>query len=216
MSRDHWCIGWLTTSVLCLGVATASQVGTGISSNLMPLQAQVAPNPRIGLAKRVVSTVFIGNGNFLVTYEFVVGNYGNVDLTNTQVTENLTTTFGTTPFTVNSISSPSNNLTLNPNYNGRNDINLLAGTDTLLVGQSKTLRLVIMVTSDANARTYNNQAAATAQSPNGPVSDLSQNGINPDPDNDGNPTNNNGGTSVNLRSPLTPPHCNPGQNSCQP
>src|SRR5688572_6133123 len=114
MSRDHWCIGWLTTSVLCLGVATASQVGTGISSNLMPLQAQVAPNPRIGLAKRVVSTVFIGNGNFLVTYEFVVGNYGNVDLTNTQVTENLTTTFGTTPFTVNSISSPSNNLTLNP------------------------------------------------------------------------------------------------------
>jgi uncharacterized repeat protein (TIGR01451 family) len=47
-------------------------------------------------------------------------------------------------------------------------------------------------------RTYENLVQGTAQSPSGPVSDQSQAGINPDPDNDGNPTNNNDQTPLNV------------------
>ena len=158
------------------------------------------PTPRIGLAKRVASVVNLGGGNFQVTYDFVVNNAGNVNLNNVQVAENLSTTFGTTPFQVTGISSPSGNLTTNSNFNGVGDINLLAATgNTLAVGESKTIQLVITVTPGANLGPYNNQATATGQDPNGTqVSDPSQNGVNSDPDGDGDPSNNNVPTPLSF------------------
>jgi uncharacterized repeat protein (TIGR01451 family) len=175
---------------------------TGGFPDPTPLVVQPAPpTPRIGLAKRVASPpVNLGNGVFRVTYELVVRNYGNVDLNNVQVTEDLTTTFANaTSFTVapNSVSSPSGDLTPNPNYNGRADNpNLLAGTDnTLVVGASKTIQFIVDVTPGANLGPYNNQARVTGTGlgPNGtPIQadDFSQNGINPDPDADGIPSEN--------------------------
>ncbi|AFZ17360.1 DUF6923 family protein [Allocoleopsis franciscana] len=178
---------------------------TGIYPDPTPLVITPAPpTPRIGLAKRVASSVNLGNGVFRVTYALVVSNLGNVDLNNVQVTEDLTTTFANaTSFTVapNSVSSPSGDLTPNPNYNGRADNpNLLTGTtNTLTVGQSKTIQFIVDVTPGANLGPYNNQAVASGTDPNGQtVTDLSQNGTNSDPDNDGNPANNNDPTPVNF------------------
>ncbi|MEW6498673.1 MAG: hypothetical protein AB1589_40165, partial [Cyanobacteriota bacterium] len=154
--------------------------------------------PALGVAKEVVSIVPADGGNLTVTYRIRARNYGQQELTNLQLTENLATTFGTIPFTLpaNSVTSPNGDLTPNPNYNGRTDINLLAGTDTLAVGQTKVLDLVVTITPDNQTRTYTNQVQGTAQSPSGPVSDQSQAGINPDPDNDNNPTNNNDQTPL--------------------
>ena len=167
-----------------------------------PVQVTPAPpTPRIGLAKRVASVVNVSEGNFQVTYELVVSNFGNVDLTNIQITENLAATYGTTPFTVNSVSSPTGNLTPNPNYNGRDNINLLAGTDTLPIGESRTIQLVITVTPGGNLGPYNNQAQATGQSTAGPVSDQSQNGSDPDSTPNGPPANNGDGDPTNNNEP---------------
>lgn len=170
---------------------------TGLNPDQTPVQVTAAPpTPIIGLAKRVASSVNLGGGVFQVTYQLVISNLGNVDLNNIQVVEDLTNTFAqATSFTVpaNSVSSPSGDLTPNPNYSGRADNpNLLAGTDTLTVGQSKTIQFVVNVTPGANLGPYNNQAVARGTAPNGQtVEDPSQNGTNSDPDGDGNPGNNN-------------------------
>lgn len=178
---------------------------TGIYPDPTPLVITPSPpTPIIGLAKSVASSVNLGNGVFRVTYALVVSNLGNVDLNNVQVTEDLTTTFANvTSFTVspNSVSSPSGDLTPNPSYNGRADNpNLLAGaTNTLTVGQSKTIQFIVDVTPGANLGPYNNQAVASGTDPNGQtVTDPSQNGTNPDPDNDGDPANNNEPTPVSF------------------
>ncbi len=169
------------------------------TNNSVPTPVSFAANPipALGVAKEVVSIVPAGGGNLTVTYRIRARNYGQQDLTNLQLTENLTTVFDI-PFTIppNSVTSPSGDLTPNPNFNGRTDINLLAGTDTLAIGQTKVLDLVITITPGNQTRTYTNQVQGTAQSPSGSVTDQSQAGINPDPDNDNNPTNNNDQTPL--------------------
>jgi uncharacterized repeat protein (TIGR01451 family) len=160
-------------------------------NNNDPTPINFAENPVLGVAKSVASVVDAGNGNSTVTYSIRAQNLGDVPLNNLQLTENLVTTFGSVPFTVNRVSAPQGNLTPNPNYNGRTDLNLLAGTDTLALGETKTLELVVTITPPNERRTFTNQVEGTATSPTGrTVRDLSQNGINPDPDSDRNPTNN--------------------------
>lgn len=171
-----------------------------------PTPLQVTANPTIGVAKTANSITDLGNSNFQLTYNIVVQNLGNIDLNNLQLTENLSNTFGTTPFTVNRVSSSPGNLTPNSNFNGITDTNLLTGTDTLAVGETKTIELVITITPGNNLGPYENQVEATAQSPAGSTRDTSTSGFNPDPDNDGDPTNNNDPTPLDLStSPATEP-----------
>lgn len=166
-----------------------------------PTPLQVTGNPTIGVAKAATSITDLGNSNFQLTYNLVVQNLGNVDLNNLQLTENLSNTFGSTPFTVNRVSSSPGNLTPNSNFNGTTDTNLLSGTDTLAVGETKTIELVVTITPGNNLGAYENQVEATGQSPAGPTSDTSTTGLNPDPDNDGDPTNNNDPTPLDLSTP---------------
>ncbi|MBD2013619.1 hypothetical protein H6F96_06460 [Microcoleus sp. FACHB-53] len=177
--------------------------GNGIANepnNNQPTPVSFNQIPALGVAKELVSIVPSDGGNSTVTYRIRARNYGQENLTNLQLTENLATTFDTIPFTVpaNSVTSPNGNLTPNSNYNGRTDINLLSGTDTLAVGETKVLELVVIITPGNQTRTYENVVQGTAQSPSGSVSDQSQAGINPDPDNDGNPTNNNDQTPLDV------------------
>jgi uncharacterized repeat protein (TIGR01451 family) len=168
-----------------------------------PLRVTASPpRPIIGAAK-TAAFVVDGNGNFQLTYTITIQNLGTVALNNVQVTENLSNTFGATPFTVNRVNSPSGNLTPNSNFNGVTDTNLLAGTDTLAIGETKTIELVVTITPGNNLSSYENLAEATGQSSSGPTSDTSTSGTNPDPDNDGDPTNNNEPTPVSPSSPPT-------------
>lgn len=133
----------------------------------------------IGAAKRVTSVQDLGNGTYDVTYTIVIQNLGETDLSNVQATENLTTTFAAaTNYTVKSISSST--FTVNSSFNGVG--NLLAANQTLSVGQSKAITLVVNVEPGNNLGPYNNQVTASGRSPTGAVvSDKSDNGPNPDP-----------------------------------
>lgn len=146
----------------------------------------------IGLAKRVSNLTRVDNTpTFDVEITFVVENLGAAALDNVQVTDNLETTFGTTGFSVQSVSS--SDFTVNsPGYTGTTsgDTNLLAASgNTLAVGASGEIKLTLRVTPGANRGPYDNtaQTNGTHTGSSTTVSDTSDNGTDPDPNGNGNP-----------------------------
>jgi hypothetical protein len=85
----------------------------------------------------------------------------------------------------------SSNLTVNPAYNGNGNDNLLAAGTILTAGQSGTVHLVIRVNPNGVTATYQSSSTATGVAPDtSVVTDVSQDGCNVDPDNNGDPGNN--------------------------
>jgi uncharacterized repeat protein (TIGR01451 family) len=160
------------------------------TDNSTPTQLGLSPRPILGVAKTVASVEDVGEGNFQVTYNIAVENQGDVPLSNLQVTEDLSTTFGTVPFAIARVAVPSGNFAANDNYDGTTNTNLLTGDGTLAVGQRETIELVVTITPGNNTGPFENQVQGTAQGPDGtPVDDLSTDGTDSDPDDDGDPTN---------------------------
>ncbi len=153
--------------------------------------------PEIGVAKELDSAVRESYGIYQVTFQIRVDNLGNVPLTNVQVTENLATTFAlATSFSVLSVTSPT--LTVNPGFNGAGDTNLLAAGNTLAVGASGTITLTLRVVS-SYLGPFTNQVTAQGDTPAGPpVTDVSQDGADSDPNADGDAGDNNVPTVFSL------------------
>lgn len=109
--------------------------------------------PKIGLSKRVVQTSFNTNGSFDVTFEFTLQNFGTVDLTNVQVTDNLAATFsGTCAATVKALTSAT--YVVNTGFNGLGDVNLLKpGSNTLPVNGKGYILLTVTVANCNGAQT---------------------------------------------------------------
>ena len=168
------------------------------TNNAVPTVVSLGESPSVGLAKLAGTVTNNNDGTFTIPYTLRVNNDGNVNLSNFQVTDNLSTTFGTVPFSVQSISSP-DGLTVNSSFNGSSDTNLLAGTDTLAVNTTAEITFNVLITPGTNAGPFDNTAIANGTSPDGTsVSDDSTNGSNSDPDGDGDPTNNAVPTSVTV------------------
>jgi LPXTG-site transpeptidase (sortase) family protein len=128
---------------------------------------QITPQPGIQVIKSVSKVVFVNPRTFTVTYRIAVKNTGAVILNNVQVTDDLKKTFAlAVSFTVKSVSSST--FTVNPAYNGRTNINLLKGTDSLTTGQQKIILLVVQVDTGGKAHNYTNTAKASGQPPSGP------------------------------------------------
>lgn len=161
-------------------------------------------NPLIGIAKDAVSISKVSTGTYDITFDVLVRNYGNVSLHNVQVTDNLSAAFPLpTTFTVSSISSPT--LNVNPLYDGNSNTNMLIGSDALAVGAEGRITVVVRVIP-ANAGPFENTAIASGLSPSDtPVADESQDGTNPDPDQDGDPTNDDRPTFVMFGPLFDPP-----------
>ncbi|MCB1050594.1 MAG: IPTL-CTERM sorting domain-containing protein, partial [Acidobacteria bacterium] len=145
------------------------------------------PLPSIGLAKQVTSTDYDAlTQTFYVDYTFLVTNPGPVDLTDLQILDDLRATYpAPIAFNVDQISSM--DFAVNPAYDGESDINMLMGTDSLVSGGSGTLTISISIalTAATPAGPYNNTAIAQANGGGTSVSDVSQDGANPDPDGSG-------------------------------
>ncbi|MFV0525576.1 MAG: hypothetical protein ACK5RL_13890, partial [Acidimicrobiales bacterium] len=161
----------------------------GATALTLPLAA------RIGVAKAVDGEPVVNrDGTVTVAYRLVVENLGNEVATHVQLTDDLATQLGP----VTAVSFPSTDgLTPNRAFDGTNDINVLAGTDTLPVGAAASV--VIEVTFRSRSGEVANSATgyATGEIDGVVVNDASAPGTDPDANGDGVPDEE-GATTVDL------------------
>ncbi|MEL6986428.1 MAG: hypothetical protein AAGK97_01250, partial [Bacteroidota bacterium] len=153
--------------------------------------------PAIAIVKVVGTSADASSGvqgNFDVTYDFLIQNLGNTPLSNIEVEENLLAQIGgafvttTQPLILNLTASDGSTApTANPNYDGAGDPNVfLMNTGDLIVGGTISFSIQIEVDPnapgiivDANGN-LNNQATVMATDPDDtPVTDDSDSGTDP-------------------------------------
>ena len=173
-------------------------------------------NSGIGPAKKLISATFTGTaGQYDIVYDIYTRNYGNVSVSNVQVTDDLKAINGAVNLsnvTAVLTSNPAG-VALNPLFNGNANINLLAAGQWLKaypVAQNNfTIRVSCRISNLLNGVVYNNSAIATATGfKNVSLRDSSTNGSNPDLNQndktddlgEGQPT-----PFVILLTPITPP-----------
>lgn len=165
--------------------------------------------PIVGVAKQAGTPVQNPDGTFTIPYTITIKNLapplGPPDpyvLNNVQLTENLSTTFANaTILSIGALQSPT--LTVNPNFNGTTDTQLLQNNvNSLAAGAQATVAFNVTIrpgTGAGGQGPFQNTVTATATGNSGTqVLDRSNDGTNPDPDNDGDPTNNESPTVVTL------------------
>ncbi len=156
----------------------------------------------IGVAKSLSSATSTGTpGQYNLSYDIYVKNYGGWDVTDVQIEELLqgAATAGA-PFTfANSITNVTATLidnpagvTLNPGFNGTTNKYLLAPGQTLpnypVPNNHFTIRVSFRVSSIVIGRVYNNSARVTGIGYAGiNLEDISTNGTNPDLNNNSKP-----------------------------
>ncbi len=142
----------------------------------------------IGAAKNLVSVTPTGTPmQYDVVYDIYVKNYGNMDVNNVQVTDDLTAINGAgnvSNVTTSFVSNPAG-LVLNPSFNGNSNKNLLNGTGTLpnypVANNNVIIRIKCRLSNIKDGVVYNNSATATAKDFNGnDLKDISTNGTDPD------------------------------------
>ena len=102
----------------------------------------IAPNPVLGLAKRNVKTELLPDGSANVTFEFNLENFGNVNLNNLTLTDNLAATFPAS-CAVSVMSLTSDDFIVNPSFTGTGNNNMLAAGNDLPVGDKGAILLTI-------------------------------------------------------------------------
>jgi uncharacterized repeat protein (TIGR01451 family) len=143
--------------------------------------------PQIGIAKQLVSSERDpGNPRlFTVTFEVTLENLGNVPLSDVNATAAFGTVFpAPVSFTVLDLSSAT--FTVSPAFDGQGNVDLLAAGNSLPVGASGVIQIVLRIDTAGERGPFECSSTARATSPAGvPVTDMSQDGDDPDPDADG-------------------------------
>lgn len=146
----------------------------------------------LGAAKRLVSVTPTGTAlQYNVVYDIVVKNYGNMDVTNLQVSDDLAAINGALNVSNVTVTIPvnPNGYTVNPLYTGIGPLavnnNLLSGTPTLpnyaAANSSFTIRISCRLSNIQSGVVYYNSAIATARDfNNNNLRDVSTNGGLPD------------------------------------
>lgn len=148
----------------------------------------------LGLAMSIKDTLRKGDGSLNITYRVILKNYGAGTLTNVQVSDSLTKVYSSlTGSSYQLVGTPTANdsstLRINPDFDGDRDVNLLIAEQSRLAGgRTDSLFFTINVTTDGRLTPYQNRAFGSALSGQNKVTDLSTNGLNPDLNNDNDPT----------------------------
>jgi hypothetical protein len=184
------------SSVGGLGV-TGLAIDGEVEDHLAPIGVEA---PRIGIAKRLISVDRDPADPlaFTVTFAVRLTNFGNVPLSNVNAVANFASVF-TAPasFTVTSVTS--GDFAVNPSFDGNGNPDLLAAGNTLAIGQTGVIQVVLHVASGGKVGPYTASCIARGTSPAGnPVTDVSQDGDDPDPDGNGNPNDNSVPTVIEL------------------
>ncbi|CAH0993896.1 hypothetical protein EMA8858_00001 [Emticicia aquatica] len=141
----------------------------------------ITPNtPAIGIALSVADSAKIDETSYNVTYLALVKNFGNAKLTNVQVSDSLTKTFADSVSykVVGSTIGSNSTLKLNPNFDGKDDVNLLIADSTskLEINQLDSLFFTVKVYHNGYKGPYNNNAYAKAIGSGKIVTDISNAG----------------------------------------
>jgi len=177
-------------------------------NNSDPTPAEFPIDPSIALSKKVQDgPTLISGSNYDLSYRLIVSNTGDTALDNTQVDDKLATTFASAEaWTMEGVTVSTGDCTASTTFNGDSDTGLLSGSDTLAIGASCTIDVKVTVdvgTADGN---FENTAKATGEGPDGtPVSDVSQDGADADPNGDGDATDDNVPTKVLVKGVTPPP-----------
>ncbi len=171
----------------------------------------------VGAAKSLVSVTPTGTANqYTVVYDIVVKNYGNMDVSNLQVTDDLSAINGAGNVSNVSVSIPvnPNGYTVNAGFNGVGNNNLLSAPVVLpnypVANSSFTIRITCRLSGILPGIVYNNQAVVTARDFNSnDLRDLSTNGNNPDLNGNDKPddTGENQPTPLLITVPAITPPC---------
>jgi uncharacterized repeat protein (TIGR01451 family)/gliding motility-associated-like protein len=199
-----------TATGTALGKEVNDNSNTGTVVNKLNDDPTPIVFPMIGLAKTAGIPVLQSNGTYNVTYTLRVQNYSTVALNNIQIIDDLKTVFpdnatnakytiasgAVTVLTSDPINDGTGAITVNPNFNGEGDKNLLIATTSSLTSNASgvayfaTIQFTINVDpkgiNAAYNKAYNNTAtvsASTIVSPDAPtvvtVSDISHNNVSP-------------------------------------
>lgn len=160
---------------------------------LIDAKGNVSPSPgtvtinvllpaTIGLAKQLVSNVKNTDGTYTLTYTFTLVNIGNVAIERLSLMDDLAATFPNCKIIVNRLNT-SGSLYTNPAFDGIADKNMLLSTSTMVALSKEQVSLEINVALLAEGGTFNNSATTEGNSvSDGTVtSDISTDGLNPDP-----------------------------------
>jgi uncharacterized repeat protein (TIGR01451 family)/gliding motility-associated-like protein len=155
----------------------------------------------IGISKKVGDYVALGNDQFEVPYTIYVSNMGGSALSKVQVTDDLDRAFGNGAVILSDTIAvtTTGSLVANTNFTGRpGGLELLKrDSSTLAVGQRFEINFKVKVDiSGASTAQYFNIAKAVAGPDSNQVMDTSTDGLLADPDNDGDPRNNDEPTPI--------------------
>lgn len=167
-------------------------------------------NPVIGAAKQLEHILPLSSSptshDYTLVYRLTVENFGNVALSNLAVFDDVVTQFsGLSPRDYNvwvnadlasptPLLSPAPTLTLSASWNGSASSNILTSGQSLMVSESKHVYISFMVTVNPsvaapNNRLRDNTVIAQGTSPGSTlVTDTSTNGLDPDPNGDDDPS----------------------------
>jgi large repetitive protein len=150
--------------------------------------------PKIGIAKSASKVEQDGNNCFKVTFKFTVKNHGTDSLYQAEVIDNLDNTFGSLA-SYNIVSGPTSVngfLKPNPQYTGSGaNTNLVLASSKLGAGKADTILVTVRYCANGEKRGFTNIATASGNNlPTGgiKVTDVSNNGILTDPNNNNNPS----------------------------
>jgi uncharacterized repeat protein (TIGR01451 family) len=142
--------------------------------------------PSLRLTKTVAQTVQVAGPIFDVTYTLDLLNDGNVTLTDLSLTDDLEATLAPAViFKTPEVSADA--VTPNPAFDGVDIIELLGGTDTLAVGESATVTILVRIDTTVAGPAQGNTAYAGSPELPGPVMSDDPT-VTPDTPSDVNPT----------------------------
>ncbi|MCB1049937.1 MAG: hypothetical protein KDC71_05005 [Acidobacteria bacterium] len=169
-----------------------------------PTPFTIAPLARIGISKSFTKLTSGATPRVQLTY--TVTNYGNQPITSITISDNLNAVYGAgnySHFQDPTYVSGANTFNYNAAYNGNTNTSLLNAGSYLDPGETVKFLIISTLTNITDqglgSGIYHNQVTLNGLDPSAnPVSDLSTEGDDPDPDSNGDPNDNSDPTVIDV------------------
>lgn len=188
-------------------VSVADPDGDGPCVGASAQKLVTAPSREIvGLSKKVAEPIWVTEGQkrlVELTYQFTIANLGKQALKDIQLADDLDAVFSGAGAQIRSVSvRVDSSLIANKKYTGQGaDTTLLTGGQVVAGEQAHAWLTVRLDVSQATTLTFTNKAMVQAVDATGNICrDQSTNGLDTDPDRNGNPADNDEPTVITLHS----------------